>query len=222
MSNYLIESGALTNFTFAMEDVKRLMAIHDAQRPPKAGRPSRQLEVFKRAAIILTVTAWESFIEETIQACTESKLAKATSPFDIQSTFNSVAEEWLGNNPKPPELIKWVGQGWKSIIEEKLKKDLAKLNSPTSEQVRALSKRYLNIDITAHWGWQAMSPKTAAARLDEVIKLRGALVHKGPALFGTSSVSRNNVNQASGLITKLVECTERTLGTAPRWTHSAQ
>jgi hypothetical protein len=76
-----IVSFALANFEFAIDDVKRLLKLHDAETKRHSGRPSRQIEFFKRAAIILSVTAWESFIEDTIRSCGRQRIAAAASPF---------------------------------------------------------------------------------------------------------------------------------------------
>lgn len=203
---------ARINFDFAIEDVERLLKLHDTETRGKRGRPSRQIEVFKRAAIILSVTAWESFIEDTIRASAEEKVRVATSPTDISSTFNSVAQAWLQQSPNAPDLAAWVGEGWKSLIKKKLDSDLRKLNTPNSKNVRELSKRYLNIDITAHWSWKRTNASRAAGRLDELIQLRGDLAHRGPELFRRASVRRWQVADALLLLKKLVECTERALG----------
>src|SRR6476646_2840380 len=39
--------------------------IHDRETGRRSGRPKPELEALKRAALILTVTAWASFVEDT-------------------------------------------------------------------------------------------------------------------------------------------------------------
>lgn len=97
-----IVSGSLINFEFAIDDVKRLLKLHDAETKRQRGRPSRQIEVFKRAAIILTVTAWESFVEDTILYTANKRISTAIIPKDVQSIFNRTAEAWLQKRPVPP------------------------------------------------------------------------------------------------------------------------
>jgi hypothetical protein len=206
----------LLNFEFAIEDAERLLKLHDSETQRQRGRPSRQVEVFKRAAIILSITAWESFIEDTIRVCAEKQIRTATSPADVQRTFNSVAEAWLQRSPKAPHLAGWAGDGWKSLIREKLDSDLRKLNTPNTKNVRDLSKCYLSTDITAHWSWTRTSAPRAAERLDKLIELRGDLAHRGPELFRSASVRRSQAADAVQLLKKLVYCTEKCLGVGPR------
>jgi hypothetical protein len=213
---FQIVSVARANFDFAIDDVNRLLRLHDAETKRERGRPSRQVEVFKRAGVILSVTAWESFFEDTIRGCAERHIAAAASPTDAQKLFNSVAQAWLQGSPKPPELAKWTADGWKDLLRRKLDADLQALNTPNTENLKALSKRYLKTDITAHWFWKRTSAVGAATRLDKLIRLRGELAHRGPELFRGASVHRKQVVDAVVLLKKLVECTERAVGTAPR------
>ena len=119
----LIVLEAHINFDFAIDDAERLLKLHDTETKGQRGRPSRQVEVFKRAAIILSVTAWESFVEDTIRTSAQGKIRAATSPADINRTFNSVAQAWLQQSPKAPDLAQWVGDGWKSLIRDSCVRD---------------------------------------------------------------------------------------------------
>lgn len=75
------------------------------------------------------------------------------------------------------------------------------------------------MDITTGWIWKKTTALRAAKRLDEVIHLRGSLVHHGPELFKGASVRRRQAENAMKLICKLVERVEITLGVAPKpWT----
>lgn len=91
------------------------------------------------------------------------------------------------------------------------------LNSPNSENVRTLSKQYLGEDLTNRWRWERTTPLLAAKRLDSLIRLRGYLAHRGREAFKRAAViQRKQVIEAISLLTHLVDCTERALGTAPR------
>jgi hypothetical protein len=172
--------------------------------------------VLKRAAVILAVTAWESYIEGSVRNHATAAIEKASRPSDVQSLFNSVAQGWLEGKPKPTELADWSGTGWKGILRKKLEKDLAAWNSPNSENVRALSKRYLGEDLTAHWHWERTTTALAARRLDTLIRLRGKVVHHGREAFSrTAAIQRKHVVEASSLLNHLVDCTERALGHGP-------
>lgn len=205
------------NFVYSMDDVAELLRQHDACTNRKVGRPLPRLEVLKRAAVILAVTAWESFIEDSIRNRATSNIESASHPSDVRSLFNSVAQGWLEGKPKPTDLANWAGTGWKGLLKNKLEKDLLAWNSPNSENVRALSKRYLGQDRTTHWHWERTTTTLAVRRLDALIRLRGQVVHHGREAFNrTASIQRKQVVEASSLLNHLVECTEHALGIGPR------
>jgi len=127
----LIETQARTDFNAARDYAISLINIHDAITGGKAGRPLTQYEALKRSALILAVTAWESFVEDTVQQQLESRLAAASTPSQIQSTFHAVAEEWLSpGGPKhhAPDLIRWTGNLWKQTVLDSLERKLDKFH----------------------------------------------------------------------------------------------
>lgn len=199
-------------------DVGVLVAAHDDFTNQAAGRPPIFLEVYKRAGIILTVTTWETFVEDALRFKFEERLNNAKQVIDVQSTFNAVAHAWLESKPdfrpKLTDLAAWTGKGWKSILVDKFQKDLAELNTPNSANVGKLFKRYLDIDITKQWKWQGVSHTTACDKLDKLIRFRGELVHRGKELAARVGVKRAEVVNAMRLVANLEWCTEVALGIA--------
>jgi len=86
-------TAARFNLELALKDVSLLLRHHDQANDSRAGRPDRSLEVFKRSALILTLTAWESYIEDTITNEFLKRLNNAASPRDISSAFNHYADK---------------------------------------------------------------------------------------------------------------------------------
>jgi len=205
------------NFEFAIADVREILRQYDSRTDHRSGRASRQSEVLKRAAVILSVTAWESFIEDSLRDRASAAINTAARPMDLQSLFNSVAHDWLERTPKPPGLADWTGDGWKTLLRNKLESDILTLNTPNSQHVRVLSKRYLGEDITTRWRWEGTTPAQAARRLDSLMRLRGDVAHHGREAFKrAAAITRKQAVQAISLVERLVESTERALGTAPR------
>jgi hypothetical protein len=216
--NIIYMTRARLNFEYFKEDVSILLKTHDSETKRAAGRPNRDLEVFKRAGVILAVTAWEAYIEDTLSEQFSDKLEYAEIPADIKGAFNSVSQTWLNSQPKPPEVEKWTGEGWKNVVMDKFKHDVEALNTPNSENIKHLFSRYLDIDVTAHWKWQKNSSKVVCQKLDALIKLRGKLVHRGKELSeSTANVNRKNFVEAKLLIERLVECTDKALNVAPKF-----
>lgn len=217
------ETRARTDFSFARNTAITLLSIHDQQTGGGTGRPPPELEALKRSALILTVTAWESFVEDTVTQQLERKLDVAKKPSDLQSIFNHAADEWLDSTRSGvrhgPELSDWAGDGWKQLIRSSLSKTLETFHTPNSENTEKLFKQYLHTPIRQHWSWQGMSANTAQRQLDELIKLRGQVVHRGKTMHPHSphlpDIKRAVVIQALNLVYNLVYTTETTLGIAP-------
>lgn len=210
---------ARVNFNSALHDVRILLRFHDSRTGGSRGKPARELEVLKRAGVILAVTAWETFVEDTLERQFRERIATAKGPEDIRGTYNSVAHAWLQENRtlQPPDLEKWAAGGWKKMIEGKFSEDLRNLHTPNSANVRAMFKKYAGEDVTQAWVWRKVSAASACRKLDALVRLRGKLVHRGKQLFDRkASVKRIDVANAIDLLTRLVAQTEEKLGVAPR------
>lgn len=214
----IIQSGARIHFEYAMKDVRALLNVHNEATQEQRGRPDSNLEVFKRSAVILAVTAWETFIEDTIRTCGKSLIEAAATPNDVNAAFNHVANSALQAESKlTPALLKtWTGDGWKENLLAKLEADLADLNTPKSHKIAELSKRYLGQDVTISWVWKKNNKEKTCTRLNELIEKRGALVHRGRSISENAAVRKADVDKAIDLLPRLVECTEAALGTSPR------
>lgn len=220
----ITETAARTDFGAAHSDAITLLDIHDEKTGGKSGRPNRELETLKRSALILAVTAWESFVEDTVEERLAALLDASSTPDAMSSVFNAIADEWSdpvrSGRRKPTEFRQWTGDGWKTVITQSLKKHLDSFHTPNTENVRTLFKRYLNIDPVKKWSWQAVSPEKAKAQLDALIKARGSGVHRGkrihPSSPPTKDVDRKTVIKALNLVYNLVHATEAALGVSPK------
>jgi hypothetical protein len=211
-------TGARFNFEHAIRDVTQLLEIHDGKTAAKAGRPDRELEVLKRAGVILVVTAWESYVEDTLREQFLPRLAKAYAPSDVLSAFNGAADTWLqGKNANPGTLLAWTGDNWKARVKEKFASDIAALNTPDFARVKKLFVRYLGTDVTRSWRWQKTTAAGAGRRLDALIRLRGSLVHRGRRIFDAKQgAKRSDLKTGLVLVVKLVELTDIALRVPPR------
>lgn len=191
------------NFQFSLSDVYALL------------KADQDTEVFKRAGIILTVTAWETFIEDTLTLHFEKRMKEAQTPGDIESTFNELARVWIDNQKSihPPDIVKWTGEGWKNILLGRFNNEIARFNTPNSENIKKFFKRYLDLDVENSWQWRGMTPQTACQKLDKLIELRGELVHRGrnPSVDETK-VDRDQLLEMIALVEQLAWSIEATWG----------
>jgi hypothetical protein len=222
----ITETRARTDFNAARDDAIILLQTHDHASGGKAGRPKRELEALKRSALILTVTAWESFVEDTVVEQNEALLQCTSDPAAISPIFNGIAHEWLDSvrsgTRKPSDLVYWTGDKWKDLIRQSLRKHLDSFHTSNSENVAKIFRRYLGVDIAKCRSWQAVSSDKAQKQLDVLIKLRGSVVHRGKTIHPLSTqskdVRRGLVVDALNLVYNLVDATEHALGVAPKET----
>lgn len=198
-----------------LADPRKLLDLHDEARGD-SGRPRRELEVLKRAAVILTVTSWETFIENTLKWTFEDRLNLVTHPRELQGTFKEVAREWMkkGKNlaDNPERLSEWSADGWKDVVQAALSYDLDRFHNPTSDNIRRMYRMYLEVDVTAKWRWRGMTSKRACEQLDDLMRLRGKLTHsaKGRGIFSheaKAAVRPEDAVNAIKLVERLARCT---------------
>jgi hypothetical protein len=223
MGDFVVTIATAARFTFerSMRDVALLMRLHD-ERISGVGRPATDLYALKKSAVILCVTAWETYIEDTVLEGFEKRLAKATSTADVDSTFNSVAHAWLqkirddGESVQPTDLVAWSGDGWRTLLRDRVDTEVRDLNTPNTRNVRLLTKRYLGVDVTESWCWQRTNAQQAQHRLDDLIELRGRLVHRGRGFLEIPhGVTKIDVTRAITTVNQLVRCTDEALGAVP-------
>ena len=211
------------DFTAARDDAITLLRIHDQETSGKSGRPEPRLEALKRSALILAVTAWESFVKDILPEEVDKLLKSTSDPSTISSIFNGIAREWLdparSGVKKPPDLMQWTGDKWKDVVRQSLRKSLGSFRTPNSKNTARLFERYLGVDIIKKWTWQRVSSVTAQKQLDALIELRGRVVHRGKTFLTSppqaENVRRRDVVNALNLVYNLVDATEHALGVAP-------
>jgi hypothetical protein len=199
------------DFQLALSDVYTLL---NADEKLSHNNPV-STAAFVRAGIILTVTAWETFIEDTLKALFQEEIAHATKPEDVLSAFNTVAAAWINRfavkqkYPNIPELAKWSGDGWKAQVIEHFNEHIANFNTPNSRNIIDLFKRYIDSNIKTAWQWEGMKPDDACKKLDDLVKVRGALVHRGRTNANPMpDISREQLITMITLVDQLVWATD--------------
>jgi hypothetical protein len=175
------------NFDYSIWSARVLLRLHDEEKARNRDNPPSELEGVIRSAIILSVTAWEAFIEDVLQAAFRHRLSAADTPQRVEGTFRAVAEWWLSqggkDKPKPADLMRWAGDGWKEVLTNRFNDEIARLNTPDTQNIRELSRKWLGWDLTSCWEWESVSIASACSRLDALIDRRGKLVHRPKDMF---------------------------------------
>jgi hypothetical protein len=202
------------NFETALADVETLMSLYNELILTKSGRPHFEYEVLKRAAIILLVTAWESFIEHVILQEYENKLDKAKNPKDVQTSFNAFADSWsskiVSKKIKPYELESLTSDGWKLLLLDMCRKEITLFNTPSYDNIDRLFRKYIDVpaeQVLKVPGYNKMWIRT---NLNILINYRGNLVHKSKRTFSISKgVPKQKVVKSIRLISGCVKSIQK-------------
>ena len=172
-------SEAKISFDYGIQDAEDLLGHFDAintQPPPE------NAEVLKRAALVMALTAWETYVEDRVSEGLAKKLS-----IDSGS--------YAGN-----------------FIEKRLQTDLKQFHNPNADKTKRLFLEYLEVDVTQGWKWANTDPAKAKKLLNELISKRGDAVHRSkPVNNGAPMphlIKRDELVKAIRFVKELVNATE--------------
>ncbi|ABK48047.1 conserved hypothetical protein [Shewanella sp. ANA-3] len=168
---------AKDNFEKAIQDAEWILEAYDHLN--KIEGREREPEEFKRAALIMTLTAWETYVEDVI----EEKLTA-----DLRTL--------AGSN---------VGK----FITSTLKTELKYFHTPNSQKTKGMFERFLYVDVTEKWTWIDGDIEQVQSKLNQWIRKRGEAVHRSiNDKQATHLVSRPDMKKCLTFFKKLVETTD--------------
>jgi hypothetical protein len=130
-----------------LTDAVELDRIHTQLR---TGLPGRQygLASLNRAAVVVSVSAWESYVEELMRESLQTL------------------------RPPAPALGSWPA------LSTFISGQLGRFNTPNSQNVANLINSCLGLaDVRISWGWRSCGSAKAAALLDRALALRHEIAH---------------------------------------------
>lgn len=147
--------------------------------------PPPELEVLKRAGLVMAMTAWETYVEDRLlEAC--------------HRRLEGLSDSTIA-----------------TFVKSKLAEEIKSLHTPNSAKTIHLFKEYAGVDLTHSWGLNQVSSKDVRKRLDGYIKLRGDVVHRSrPVSNGPPTphpVRKEDLEKAISFLRRLVEVTENAL-----------
>lgn len=178
----MVASRAQATFIEGIKDAENLLGFFDklnTQPPPP------ELEVLKRAGLVMALTAWETYVEDRVQEAAEQRLA-------------GVADASLAD-----------------FFSRRLADEVKRLHNPSSDKTSQLFLDYAGVDVAEGWTWNNVDTRTAKQRLDFYLKLRGEVVHrsrvrqKGPPQ--PDQVTRESLQKAIHFFKELVKATDKAL-----------
>ena len=172
-------STALNNFNRAIDDARELLSCYDTLN---AAETSAAPEVLKRATLIMTLTAWETFVEDIATEIFESK-------------FGALVGCHIGD-----------------YIQNQFTIKLKTFHNPDSLKTKRLFEEFFGIDITERWTWNNYFPDQVRTSLNKWIKMRGEAVHRAQIdLTKPHIVKREELEKCVRFFSELANATDRAL-----------
>jgi len=175
-------SDAGDNFKNSIQDAENLLRHFNSLN---GHPPAPELEVLKRAGLVMAMTAWETYVEDRVaDAC---------------------AERLSGLTDRPIA----------AFVQGKLADEIGRLNNPASARTIQLFRDYADVDLEQSWHWNNVDFKAAKEQLDSYMKLRGDIVHRSRTLVPGAPVAhpvkKDDLRKAIAFLKHLVDATERAL-----------
>lgn len=144
--------------------------------------PPPDIEVLKRAGLVMAMTAWETYVEDRIAEATDERL-------------RPVGDESIAR-----------------LVRSKLKDEINRLHNPTSEKTTELFRLYADVDLHGKWSWRGSDDEASRKRLNDYIKLRGDVVHRSrrvqPGQPEPHPVKKEELEKAIRFLKALVQATD--------------
>ena len=155
-----MSSDSFGEFEGLLESVDQLINIHGKLQQGRGRR--HEQDAIHRAGVVLTVAAWQAYIEKVLNEGLSHIERQITAPVD------GVA---------PPS---WATSGF-FLGKASIKKRIADFNTPNSENVRRLFRESLDFDPRPSWTWRVSrrdwDSRTFHVRTNDWVKIRHSIAH---------------------------------------------
>jgi RiboL-PSP-HEPN len=173
-------SGAAESFSEAIKDAQELLCRFDEEQKTKTSHNS---EALKRAALVMALAAWETYVKDR---------------------FREEFETWLA-----PVKGSAIGK----FVAKRRDEDIKRFFNPNSERTARLFMDYFETDLTRGWEWDNYKSPEAKKILDGLIAKRGNAAHKANTSRKPNAdphlVKREELEKAIRFLKGLVAASEK-------------
>jgi len=172
-------SDASDTFVQSIQDAENLLTHFNSLNTKP---PPPEIEVLKRAGLIMAMTAWETYVEDRLQEASNQRLSKLRN--------RDIAE----------------------FVAGKLSEEIRRLHNPDYQKTVELFADYAGVDLKRYWFWNNCELKAVREKLGQYMKLRGDIVHRSrtiaPGEPKSHPVTKVALERAISFLKKLVDATE--------------
>lgn len=168
------------SFDLSIQEAESVLRFYDELND--TNQRAKELEVLKRAGLIMALTAWETYVEDRI----EESVSKLLAPISGTSAAR--------------------------FISARLCDELKRFHTPNSEKTKKFFSDYLDIDISQAWSWNQYDLPKVKAKLDDLVARRGEAAHRAKsAAAGFAQpdlIKIDELRKSINFLKKLVEVTD--------------
>lgn len=203
-----------------LSDAQSLIGFHGELTGDEPGR-RYAVDALNRGSIVLSVAAWDAFIEDLARANSLVLARRLKGPKRLPDGCRDAFLNWMiaiQDLSKPTKEAKrtiWsmTGPGWRLKFAEYSRIKSQSYGTPNAKRIRKLFKDSLGLeDITSSWGHRRWGPDTYCEKLDQLLDLRHRIAH---GTIDNETVGKTKAREAERLISNLaarsVIATERHL-----------
>lgn len=148
--------------------------------------PPPEAEVLKRACLVMALVALETYVEDRVVEASKSICT------DSDATRLS------------------------QFFQTSLENDLKTFHTPSTDRIKVLFRKYLDLDVTEGWNWNHYDPVRARRELNSLAKKRGDIAHRSsrpiPGKTAPHAVTIDDLRKHVRFIKDLVNATDEYLG----------
>jgi RiboL-PSP-HEPN len=134
------------SFESSIQEAELILGFYD--RLNLENSKSKELEVLKRAGLIIALTAWETYVEDRVSE-------------SVQDLLLGVSNSTVGE-----------------FMNSKLSEELKRFHTPNSDKTQKIFYDYLRIDVHKNWSWNNFDLLKVKKKLDELVVKRGEAAHR--------------------------------------------
>jgi hypothetical protein len=160
------------DFLDLLEDVDQLRTAH--YKSSQGLRGKKKLGFLTRSSIVMLCAAWERYNENILLECIDKILETNIEANSLSKHIKEYLSTKVRENKNTIYPIELADNGWKNLWKGYAINDTDALNTPNSENLNKLFKRYMGIE-----NFTSMWHKKSIIKINDFIKLRGEIAHNG-------------------------------------------
>lgn len=165
-------SKSYLDFLALLEDVNQLRETHFNYSKGQRGR--KKLGFLTRSAIVMLCAAWERYNENLLLESIDLILNTNIQANALSKHIKEYLSLKVKENKNKIYPIELADDGWRNLWKGMATNDTDLLNTPNSDNLNKLFKRYLGIyDFTNFW------KQNSIIKINDFIKIRGDIAHNG-------------------------------------------